>query len=221
VLFLLAQLGEMISVIAHQWKQLLNAISVVNTILEMKALKGELDKDEVLNLTEKISHNINVMSETIEEFRNFFSPKKEKTYTTLKKIIESVLKILEYNLLKNKIKVIRECNSKQSFFIYENEIKHVVLNIMQNAIDALVENRVKDPYIKIKTYDNVIEIEDNAGGIKLDNLDDIFNNYVTTKKNGTGIGLYMSKKIMKKNGGDIKVENTENGAKFTIILPTE
>jgi len=217
----LAQLGEMISLIAHQWKQPLNSLSTVNSLFKLKILTNTLNNDEALEINRNIEENINIMSETVDEFKDFFSPNKEKSLTTSKKIVDSVLKILEFNILKNDIQIIREYESNSRFSVYENEIKHVILNIIQNAIDALVENKIKKPSIKIKTVENKIIIEDNAGGIKAENLGDVFNNYFTTKEYGTGIGLYMSKKIMQKNGGNIEVENSRNGAKFTIILPTE
>jgi len=128
----LAQLGEMISLIAHQWKQPLNSLSTVNSLFKLKILTNTLNNDEALEINRKIEENINIMVEIVDEFKDFFSPNKEKSLITSKKIVDSVLKILEFNILKNNIQIIRVYESNSKFSIYENEIKHVILNIFFN-----------------------------------------------------------------------------------------
>ena len=221
----LAQMGEMISMIAHQWRQPLNAITATSSSIKLKAELNKLDTVETEKLADNISEYAQHLSTTIDDFRNFFKPNKDKIMTDYNYIIKSVQSIIETSLDSKNIKIIKELECSDSFESYPNELKQVVLNLVKNAEDALLEAKVRESYIKITTYSNeeglVLEICDNAGGIPQDIIDKIFDPYFSTKleKDGTGLGLYMSKMIIEEHcNGSLSVKNSENGAEFKIVL---
>ena len=222
----LAQMGEMLSMIAHQWRQPLNAIASTSTSLKLKAMIGKANKDVIIDATDRISFYIKHLSSTIDDFRDFFKPKKEKQETNLDILVESALLIVKPSLDDKKIKVITELNSHTTFVSYANELKQVILNLIKNAEDILVEKEIKDPKIIIKTYEKensyILEVKDNAGGIPKDIMPRIFDPYFSTKtkKDGTGLGLYMSKIIVEEHcQGVLEVENHEEGALFRVKVP--
>ena len=224
----LAQMGEMISMIAHQWRQPLSSISTLSQTINLQASLGTLDQEGILGLSDMITDTAMHLSQTIDDFREFFKPKKEKQKTSLCEVVESVLKIIETSIITKNIKIIKELNCKNHFYSYPNEIKQVVLNLLKNSQDALLETKVENPYIKIRTYreDNVriLEVCDNAGGVPEDLMSKIFEPYFSTKKkkDGTGLGLYMSKTIIEEHcNGTLGVTNGEEGAIFRIALPLE
>jgi C4-dicarboxylate-specific signal transduction histidine kinase len=217
----LAQMGEMLSMIAHQWRQPLSAISSLSGKININARLKKLDHQTALELSSKISLYTQHLSSTIEDFRNFFRGDKEKKDTTYDEIIDDVLVILEVSIKNKNIELIKDMQSKQVFHTYSNEIKQVVLNLVKNAEDVLVERGVKDPKIFIRSKDNVLIVEDNAGGIPDEIKDKIFDPYFSTKekKDGTGLGLYMSRIIIQDHcGGELIAQNTDKGAMFKIIL---
>jgi signal transduction histidine kinase len=220
-----AQMGEMISMIAHQWRQPLNMISVTATSIQFDVMLDKIDKNKLLESTDNITEYSQHLSDTIDDFRNFFRPNKEIETTTFCDEIKSVLNIIGMSILEKNIELIKELSCKSKFSIYSNELKHVIINIIKNSEDALVENNVKNPYIKIKTYKEsntrVLEISDNGGGISKENIKKIFDPYFSTKtkRSGTGLGLYMSKIIIEEHcKGRLEVSNNTNGAVFKIIL---
>lgn len=221
----LAQMGEMISMIAHQWRQPLNAISSASTSLEAKTMLNKLEKEFILNKCHKIAQYVHYLSTTIDDFKNFFRPEKEKSSVTLNELIDSALGIIEDALIQNKITVEKIYTSEVILDVYANEFKQVVLNLLKNAQDVLREKKVAQPYIRIETYDEanhaVLCIQDNGGGIEGKNIPHIFDPYFSTKseKSGTGLGLYMCKTIIEEHcNGEIIVHNTSEGASFTIKL---
>ncbi len=217
----LAQMGEMLSMIAHQWRQPLSAISAVSANITLKAHLGKLDTTIAIESAEKISQYSQHLSSTINDFRDFFKPNKEKNEITYTKIIQDVLNIIETSIVNQNIKLVKILNSKDTFHTYPNEIKQVILNILKNAEDILIEKEIKNPTIIIKTSDNILTISDNGGGIPADIIDNIFDPYFSTKleKNGTGLGLYMSKIIIEEHcAGKLSVNNTKDGVKFNIEL---
>jgi len=218
----LAQMGEMISMIAHQWRQPLTAISSASLSIQLKAQLHKLDDDTAMMLGKRIGDYTQHLSSTIDDFRNFFKSNKEKKQVTYTQLLESVLNIVETSLVNKNITLIKEFESDTVFETYPNEIKQVILNLIKNAEDALLEKKVQNPYIRFKTKENKLMIEDNAGGISFNIIDKIFDPYFSTKsKNGSGLGLYMSKTIIEEHcGGTLTVSNTEKGALFTITLPT-
>ncbi|EQB40499.1 histidine kinase [Sulfurimonas hongkongensis] len=222
----LAQMGEMISMIAHQWRQPLNMISVTTASIEFDLLFGKIDKDKLIKDTNKIAGYSQHLSDTIDDFRNFFRPNKEMQKTNFCDEVKVVLSIIGESILAKNIKIIKELNCRSEFNTYSNELKHVIINLLKNAEDVLVEKNIKDAYIKIKTYKNknkrVLEISDNGGGIAKENLENIFDPYFSTKmkRSGTGLGLYMSKIIIEEHcGGELQVSNGEHGAVFKIVFP--
>ncbi len=217
----LAQMGEMISMIAHQWRQPLSAINAAAIGINIKAQLGKLDNQVALDTSNKIAEYTKHLSETIDDFRTFFKSNKEKQKTTYTELIDSVLKIVEVSIVNKNIKIIKNLNSTQVFNTYSNELKQVILNLLKNAEDALLENNIEDAKITIKSYNNTILISDNAGGIPQEIMTKIFNPYFSTKleKNGTGLGLYMSKTIVEEHcNGSLSVTNNKDGAVFKIIL---
>ncbi len=217
----LAQMGEMISMIAHQWRQPLSAISAASGAMNMKARLNKIDKETILKLTDKITQYAQHLSTTIDDFRGFFKPNKEKQKVTYTELIDGVLNIAEISLKNKNIKLVKKLNSDIVFETYSNEIKQVILNLIKNAEDALIERNVKNPVLKIITEDRKLYVKDNAGGISEDIIDKIFDPYFSTKtkKDGTGLGLYMSKMIIEDHcGGKLSVKNGKRGAVFIIEL---
>lgn len=167
------------------------------------------------------------MSNTIEDFNNFFKLSKDKHDFTILSIINETQNLLSSRITKFNVNLNIELqNNNLSYNGYKNELKQVIINIINNAIDALIERDIenKNINIKIQKQDEKLQIliEDNAGGIPIEIIDDIFNPYFFTKteKNGTGLGLYISKLIIENNmQGDIDVQNYNEGAKFIINLP--
>ncbi len=217
----LAQMGEMVSMIAHQWRQPLSAISALNSTMMLKAKLDKLCKTDAIKLSKDIEECIKHLNLTIDDFRDFFKDKKEKEEVALKEIVQKTIDIISVTLVRSNIELITQYNSDKKIKTYTNEIKQVVLNIIKNAEDALLENKIKNPKINIQTYDTKIIISDNAGGIPDDIIDKIFDPYFSTKtkKDGTGLGLYMSKTIIEEHcGGKLNVCHSNDGAVFTIML---
>ncbi len=221
----LAQMGEMISMIAHQWRQPLSAISSLSQAIHLKSSLGTLNQESILKFSSDITDHSKHLSETINDFREFFRPKKEKKETSYQEIVESVLKIIEVSIGTKNIEIVKEFEDECRLYTYPNELKQVILNILKNAEDALLEQKTQTPYIKIKMYQKnntaILEISDNAGGIAQAVQERIFEPYFSTKtkKDGTGLGLYMSKTIIEEHcGGTLSVTNDEKGAVFCIDL---
>jgi len=221
----LAQMGEMLSMIAHQWRQPLNAISFNSAGLELKAQLNKADANTVLDASKVISHNVHYLSQTIDDFKNFFKKDKVKQKVSYTQVIQNTLQIILPSIKEKKIELIQELDFQEEFFTYSNELQHVLLNILKNAEDILDEKDILKPYIKISTYlkdeNYILEIADNGGGIDEDYIVKVFNPYFSTKleKEGTGLGLYMSKMIIEEHClGKLNVRNSEEGAIFQIQL---
>ena len=222
----LAQMGELLNMIAHQWRQPLTAISATSIMINLKANMNDLSNKEAIELSQKIEDYAKHLSQTIDDFRNFFKSDKNKSRVNLIKLINSVVEMMGVSLIHNKINLRKELNCKEEFLTYPNELKQVLLNLLQNAKEALIEKNIPNPLIIIKTYKKddkcIIEIIDNAKGVPNEIIDKIFDPYFSTKmeKNGTGLGLYMSKMIIEKQcNGKLEVFNNDNGAVFRIELP--
>jgi PAS domain S-box-containing protein len=222
----LAQMGEMLSMIAHQWRQPLTAISATtNNILIRLMLDEKLPKQNLEKELSLISDYSIHLSTTIDDFRNFFKSDKEKILICLENIINNSVSIIKGSLESNNIKLEIELDSNEEVMVHATEINQVILNIIKNAEDVLVENLVLDSKIKIRTYSDeqnvYIEISDNGNGIDEEIIEKIFDPYFSTKseKEGTGLGLYMSKIIINDHcGGSLTVKNGTEGAVFTIQL---
>ena len=220
-----AQMGEMISMIAHQWRQPLSAISSTSSAIKLKATLDTLDKETTLDLADKISQYSQHLSTTINDFREFFKSNKEQQETSLDRLVEGALSIIEVSINNKNIKIVKDLHSPEIITTYANEMKQVILNLIKNAEDILIEKEIKDAEIRIKSYKNtqfyVIEVEDNGGGIPQEIISKIFDPYFSTKleKNGTGLGLYMSKTIIEEHcRGKLSVSNNNQGAIFKIEL---
>jgi len=217
----LAQMGEMIAMIAHQWRQPLAAISATSGAITVKASRGTLDKDTAMLLSENISGYSQHMSETIDDFRDFFKSKKKREDTCYGDMIDDVLGIIGLSLTNKNIEVVRDNNSDVVFHTYQNEVKQVILNLIKNAEDILLDRATQNPKITIQANEHTLVIMDNAGGVPEDILDKIFDPYFSTKiqKDGTGLGLYMSKTIIEEHcSGELSIYNDSDGAVFTITL---
>ena len=230
-----AALGEMIGNIAHQWRQPLSAISSTASGLQLQLQLGLTTNEEIDKSYDEIKGYVGFLTQTIEDFRNFFKNDKEKIDFNLVDTIKSSLSIANAGYKDNTINVIE--NYEVSELISHglpSELSQVFLNILNNAKDATIENHIEDRFVHIRTAqdekNNIIYIQDNAGGIPTKIKDKIFDPYFTTKHQaqGTGIGLYMSKDIVEKHmDGLISVENIKitldnkeyNGACFKIIIP--
>lgn len=221
----LIALGEMISNISHQWRQPLSELSSILMNIKFKYKMGQLSAEGFDKKTKEAENILEFMSHTIDDFRDFYLPKKDKQIFYLYRTVESVMSIISSTLSNNNIRVEIDIDADVKLYTYKNELEQVILNIISNAKDVLIANNIKEPYIKI-TLENqekhlVIFIEDNGGGITVVPKGKIFEPYFTTKssKDGTGIGLYMSKIIVDKNmNGILRVRNTNVGAKFGILL---
>ncbi|SFV75508.1 histidine kinase [hydrothermal vent metagenome] len=218
-----AQMGEMLSMIAHQWRQPLNTMGISLTMLHLRAMQNTLEPEMVQDTLTQVNKHIQYMSQTIDDFKDFFKPQKEKKITNLEEIFTKAYNIIKPALQNAHIELKVDITTPQTIKTYENEVIQVILNILNNAIDALHEKKIKSPMILLKIKSNLLSIEDNAGGIKENIISKIFDPYFSTKsKNGTGLGLYMSKTIIQKHCcGELRVKNGHHGAKFTILLPTK
>lgn len=217
-----ATMGEMIRNIAHQWRQPLStvALAVQNIRDDFKELNKEaLDKD-VDTALRCVMH----MSETIDDFRNFFRSDKAKVLFNLHLATVESIRLLDATMDNAGIKVSSSGDQALQAIGYNNEFSQVMLNLLANATDALVENKIAQGRIAIELSSNedsgIVMIRDNAGGIPEEIMGKIFDPYFTTKISGSGIGLYMSKIIIEKHmGGSITCRNTAEGAEFTVSIP--
>lgn len=218
----MAAMGEMIGVIAHQLKQPINILSLFCQDVKSSFEYGELDEAFVKDFDENTRAQIQFLSKTIDNFRDFFNPNKVKGDFSIEDTVNNILFLLEKQLSLNGIKIIVDIQEKRVFGI-ESEFAQVVLNLITNAQDALVENDIKNKEIIIRSYlqNEKVEfcIEDNAGGIPENIKDKIFNPYFTTKQKGTGVGLYMVKLVIEASFRSyLKFENTKSGAIFSMGL---
>ena len=218
----MALMGELISMIAHQWRQPLNIISLNTAKLETSALlDSDISNDEICAITSEINKQSQYLSNTIDDFRYFYKPNKESESVTLQDVVLRSLSIIKASILDSGIKIVEEYDSKEILDIYYNEMVQVVLNILKNAQDSFEKNNIKTPCINITTKDRTISICDNGDGIPEDIKEKIFEPYFSTKeeKSVTGLGLYMSKTIVEKHhSGILRVENNSQGACFIIEM---
>ncbi len=223
----LAVAGETVGNIAHQWRQPLNRLGMILVKIQTKLhLKQEIDSEE-LKINIKESENIiEDMSKTIDLFLDFFAPNNIDEKFLLDDCINSAINIINDTLKQNNIQLKSDCDKNISIYGSSNELSQVILNILSNAKYILLSRDINNPTISINTIVDknqiVIIINDNAGGIKIQPIEKIFEPYISTKenRNGTGLGLYIARKIIiEKFKGNLTVENTLNGASFKLILP--
>jgi len=215
----LASMGEMIGNIAHQWKQPLTYLSY--NFMNLRAVsKRDLLNDEYLNKKlDKADVQLEFMSKTIDNFKDFYLPNKRKETFSIEQASLETLEIVSYEFEQKKIKVILEAKEDIVLESYKNEYKQVLLNLLTNAKDIFLQREVISPKITITINKNYISVLDNAGGIPKEILHRIYEPYFTTKKGNSGIGLYMSKMIVEKDmEGTLTVENSFGGALFKMIF---
>jgi C4-dicarboxylate-specific signal transduction histidine kinase len=220
-----AAMGEMMSMIAHQWRQPLNNLALLNQDNYVKMKLGRLDEKSFDISHAMIDKNLQFMSKTIDDFRNFFRPDQIKEHTTIEEVLESTIAMIGTSLKNNTIEISVHSSSKTALQIHKNSLIHVLLNILSNAKDAFEMNKIAQATVMIsidetpQTID--ISVCDNAGGIPESILDQLAQPYFTTKGvAGTGLGLYISRTIIEKYfSGTLQWHNNAaNGACFVISL---
>jgi len=221
----MAQMGEMISMIAHQWRQPLNMISISTASIQFDVLLNKIDTDKLDKTLDRIAEYSQHLSDTIDDFRNFYRTDKRIDVELVEKSIEKALKIIKDSLISDNIEIVKEYKSTSEVSIFSNEVMQVIINILKNSQDNFNEKKIKNPKINILSEDTedgvLISICDNGGGISENIMSEIFNPYFSTKgeKNGTGLGLYMSKVIIEDHHkGTIEVDNNNGGVCFKIRL---
>jgi signal transduction histidine kinase len=221
-----AAMGEMISMIAHQWRQPLTVISMDANNMLVDLELGNFDKESVRESSNSILHQSQYLSKTINDFRDFFRPNQEKEKFVLKSVIEDTYEIIDHSFKNNEISLTVHDDIEITLLAHKRELVQVFINLLNNAKDAAIEHVKVDRKIEIyinKDGENIIiKICDNGGGIDIDIQEKIFEPYFSTKteKNGTGLGLYMSKTIIEKHfSGQIRIDNHENGVCATVLIP--
>lgn len=221
-----ATMGEMISIIAHQWKQPLSILSMLGANIRVDAELDSISNESIIGTADEIDKQVNHLSTTIDTFRNFLKPNQGKIDTTIESVIDSSIEILNKSLINNNVELEKEFTDTSNININASELMQVIINLINNSKDAFKINNIDTRKLFIRTYEKdnkvMIEIEDTAGGIPTDKIDHVFEAYFTTKSEsgGTGLGLYIVKTIIVEHfNGNIEVENTENGVKFCIQLP--
>lgn len=220
-----AAMGEMIGNIAHQWRQPLNTLGLLIQQLPCFYGSEEFNLKFIEENSRECMSLIDHMSQTIDDFRNFFKPDKEKVNFDANRIISRTIAMIDASFVSHQITVSVNSEGITQIFGYPNEFSQVIMTILNNARDAFTERNIKKGHINVCTTSQcervTVTITDTAGGIPEEIIDRIFDPYFTTKgpNKGTGIGLYMAKTIIEKNmGGSLSVSNTGSGARFTIEI---
>jgi len=207
----LASMGEMLGNIAHQWRQPLTRLSY--TFMNIETSDTQVERNKLVG---EGTNQLEFMSQTIDDFTNFYAPTKEKETFSLAEESQNIIELVHYD----EIDIDLEIKNDSPIFNYKNEYKQVLLNLLSNAKDILVDRKIPHPKITITIDNKKVTVADNAGGIQREVINKIFEPYFTTKESGLGIGLYMSKVIIESNmSGSLNGDNGDNGARFKISLP--
>ncbi len=219
-------MGEMMPMIVHQWRQPLQTVSIlVQKISFTKMIEKELKDEFIDKVTTDVTNQLNYMSRTMDDFRDFFKPSKSISSIMCSKLIQKAVDFFHHTFEIDDIHFEIKTIADIQLNLCINDIVQVLINIIKNARDALVDNCIDKKIITITHYCNekfaIIEIEDNAGGISNNIIHKVFDQYFSTKKEkGTGLGLYMSKKIIEEYYfGRLNAKNINNGVLFKIELP--
>jgi two-component system, sensor histidine kinase and response regulator len=219
-----ASMGQMIDVVAHQWKQPLNVLNMRLSTLKIDYEDEMIDEHYIKELQEKSLYQIRHLVNTLDDFRSFMSPHQKIEKFSVQEMLQTCLTLIKDELTLHKIKIDIDTQNDFTIEAIENEFIHIVLNIVNNAKDILLLHKVENRQIDIvvDSLNRAISIKDNGVGIAKEDLESVFDLYFTRKKggSGSGLGLYMSKMIVEKYGGIISVNNSLNsGAIFSIIMP--
>lgn len=217
----LSSMGEMLNNISHQWRQPLSELSSVLMHIDIKYQNKQLDNHFMKKKMHKAENILEYLSHTIDDFKNFFAPSKEKESFSLLETIRHTFQIYD---LKSSVDISIDIPKELSIFGFKTELSQVILNMISNAKEAHEKQQTLDPYIHLYTKQEekniTLHIEDNAGGIKTTPITQIFTLYYTNKEEGSGIGLYMSMLIIEKHfNGSIAVVNTPKGCHFKLTFP--
>ena len=222
----LASMGEILENIAHQWRQPLNTVSWIMNDTLIKAKLGKGDEIDLEELAKKVNNSVQFLSDTIEDFRRFVDHSDMAQTFNIRKTIEATILLIKETLVKSNIKIELDCPDDINYKGFENDFKHVIMNLINNARDAFEDRKISDGLIYIRVYHEkdelIIAVRDNAGGISKPILKNIFEPYFTTKHKtkGTGLGLYMSKNLIEKVNGSIEAISIMNKkTTFIIKLP--
>lgn len=210
----MAEMGDMLSMIAHQWRQPLNQMSYVLMNIESAHEYNELTKEYLDEKMKEANGLLEFMSTTVDDFKNYFRPDKEKEFVLVSDVIATSANFMQKSLDLSGVELVLEQEGRELTHIYKNEFIQVILNLIKNSKDALVQNKIYKPKITISSTSQkeslVVTICDNGGGIEEEIIEDIFKPYFSTKdeKQGTGLGLYMSQMIIQEHiGGRLSVSN--------------
>ncbi|CAA6811037.1 MAG: Cell division protein FtsH [uncultured Sulfurovum sp.] len=224
----LASMGEILENIAHQWRQPLNTVSWIMNDTLIKAQMGRSDEVNLEELAKRVNNSVQFLSDTIENFRRFLDHSDMAQTFNIKKTIEATILLIKETLIKSDISIELHCLDGIKYKGYENDFKQIIMNLINNARDAMEERKIENGHISIRVYHEkdelLIAIQDNAGGIPKPILKNIFEPYFTTKhkSKGTGLGLYMSKNLIEKVKGNIEAISILNKkTTFLITLPDE
>jgi len=223
----MAAMGEMMDVIAHQWMQPLNVITTQSSVLKLFAKDGVIESERVEKCTLKVKEQVTHLVDTLNEFRKFYRPNQNIVTLNLKLLFDSIVVLVKDDLHKHSVKLSIVCDDNLSIEANENDIKHLFINLINNAKDEMLQSEIdydnRNIFIRCTSIQDhiTIEVEDSGKGVPDAVKDKIFRVNFTTKESsgGTGMGLYMCKQIVDKHNGDISVSNTKDGgALFSIKL---
>ncbi len=219
------QMGELLNMLAHQWRQPLSRISAVTSQLKFSLALGELNTEEFDKQVDSIEKYTDELSHTIDEFRAVYKPSETDKKVPLCELLDKAVSIINASFNNDTIQIHLDCATDDRKHFVSTALYQVILNLLKNSEEAFIGQEIEDPNINISFsfLDDAIKIyiADNAGGINEEDLERIFEPYFSTKekRNGHGLGLYMSKNILEQHcDGKIEVKNTSAGACFTITL---
>jgi len=220
----LAQAGELISMISHQWRQPISKIASITSNMRFQLMMNDkIEKEDLDKRFEEIEDYTEFLSETIDDFREFYKPKKDKEMVYLVPLIEKSLSFLENSIIRKNISLIKEFDKDIKISLYQNELMQVIINIVQNAIEFSKDGNFIKIETLLKSKEYIIIITDEAGGIKDEHINKVFDAHFSTKVNkestNLGLGLYVSKVIIENHfHGKLEVKSQGSGSIFTIRL---
>jgi signal transduction histidine kinase len=215
----------MIDAIAHQWQQPLNSLSFYTSTLREDFRTGTIDADHVADITRNMEQQIDHLVTTLSVFRNFYRDDRKNREFSLEQVVRNVMLIMNDQLIKHTVSVVFEPECDVTIKGIENEFKHILINLINNAKEAFESRKLPDRTLNIRIGEDAerffLTVEDNAGGIPETLLPELFKQHVTTKKEtgGSGVGLYLARLIAAKHGMQLSASNVREGACFTLCLP--